>query len=71
MNGKRNSNWKQIMTGWIAAVLLFGTINVLPKTPLQNPLEAAVQAAEGQEGSEDEPGIQLYSDREEFGREKN
>lgn len=58
MNGKRNSNWKQIMTGWIAAVLLFGTINVLPKTPLQNPLEAAVQAAEGQEGSEDEPGIQ-------------
>lgn len=71
MNGKRNSNWKQIMTGWIAAVLLFGTINVLPKTPLQNPRGADAQITEGQECSEGEPNIQLCGEQEECFHTKN
>lgn len=65
MNGKRSNNWKKILTGWMFAVLFFGAINVLPPASLQTPKGTAVQTAEGQEGSEDEPGIQLYCEIEE------
>lgn len=71
MNGKRSKNWKKLLTGWMFAVLFFGAINVLPPASLHTPAGTAAQAAEEQEGSEDEPGIQLYSDREELGREKD
>ncbi len=71
MNGKRSSNWKKLLTGWMFAVLLFGVINVVPQIPLQAPTGTTVQAAEGQEDPGDKPGIQLYGDREELGCEKD
>lgn len=52
MNERRNSNWKQILTGWLSAFLLFGTINGRPEMPPANAAGAAVQVTEGQEGQE-------------------
>ena len=54
MNERRNSNWKRILTGWLSAFLLFGTINGRPGMPPANAAGAAVQVTEGQEGSEGE-----------------
>nr|WP_300787844.1 hypothetical protein [uncultured Acetatifactor sp.] len=52
MNERRNSNWKRILTGWLSAFLLFGTINGRPGMPPANAAGAAVQVTEGQEGQE-------------------
>lgn len=50
MKGRRNSNWKRILTGWLSALLLFGTINGCPEMPPENPAGTAAQVTEGQEG---------------------
>ena len=59
MNERRNSNWKRILTGWLSALLLFGTINGRPEMPPANAAGAAVQVTEEQEGSEEE--LEAYS----------
>nr|WP_296466953.1 hypothetical protein [uncultured Acetatifactor sp.] len=50
MNERRNSNWKRILTGWLSALLLFGTINGCPGMPPANAAGAAGQVTEEQEG---------------------
>lgn len=65
MKGKRSSNWKRILTGWISALLLFGTINDCPEIPPANPIGSAAQIVEAQEGLEGEPEIQVCGELEE------
>lgn len=65
MKGRRNSNWKRILTGWLSALLLFGTINGCPEMPPANPAGTAAQVTEGQEGSQGEPETQAYGELEE------
>ena len=65
MNERRNSNWKQILTGWLSAFLLFGTINGRPEMPPANAAGAAVQVTEEQEGSQGEPEAHACGELEE------
>ena len=65
MNERRNSNWKRILTGWLSALLLFGTINGRPEMPPANAAWAAVQVTEGQEGSQGEPEAHVCCELEE------
>lgn len=71
MKGRRSSNWKRILTGWLSALLLFGTINGCPEMPPANPAEAAAQVTEGQEGLEGEPETYAYTEPGEEKEKKN
>lgn len=68
MKGKRNNNWKRILTGWIFAVLLFGSINDCPEMPPANPEGLVAQMTEGQEG---EPETYAYTEPGEEKEKKN
>lgn len=71
MKGKRSNNWKWMLTGWIFAVLLSGTINHFPEIPLKNPEGTVAQTVEGQGSPEGELGIQSYGEEEENFPTKN
>lgn len=71
MKRKRSNNWKWVLTGWIFAVLLSGTINNYPAIPLENPEGTVAQMAEGQGNSEGEPEIQSCGEKEENFPTKN
>ena len=71
MNERRNSNWKRILTGWLSAFLLFGTINGRPGMPPANAAGAAVQVTEEQEGSEGEPEAYSHIEPEEEKEKRN
>ncbi len=64
MKRKRSNNRKWILTGWIYAVLLFGTINHFPEIPLENPAGTVAQMVEEQGSPEGEPEVQSCSELE-------